>query len=337
MKHRKLGISPIQVPPIIFGAWAIGGWLWGGEHDQDALEAIRASIDNGITAIDTAPVYGFGHSEVLVGKAIKGIRDKVVIATKCGLRWDTKEGSDPWVQKDLHGNDVTIMANSRPAGIIEECEKSLQRLGVDFIDLYQIHWPDISTPLEDSWSAMIKLKDQGKVRAIGVSNYTVDQLSTIHRLSPVASDQPPYSIARRNIENDIIPFCTSSNIGLIVYSPMERGLLTGKITENTVFPQTDHRANSSTFSMNMRKKTIECIAKLKSLQDKYNATPAQLIIHWTCHQPGITSAIVGARNKKQAEENAKALSFRLTQEEISFMRSCFDALAEEMNKQQASE
>ncbi len=180
---------------------------------------------------------------------------------------------------------------------------------------------------------MIKLQEMGKVKEIGVSNYSVEQMAKIYPMGKIASDQPPYSIARRNIENSIVPFCEARKIGLIVYSPLERGLLTGKIKENTIFPHTDHRSSSVTFSQNMRLLALECIAKLQLLQEKYHATPAQLIINWTCHQPAITSAIVGARNKKQAEENARALDFMLTNEEMSFIRSSFETLKNEIDKQ----
>ena len=170
-RSRQLGRSGVRVTPIVFGAWAIGGWLWGGTNDRDALEAIRASIDNGVTTIDTAAIYGFGHSEKLVGQAIKGRREKVVIATKCGMRWDALEGSDPWPQKDGGGKELVIRKNSRPEGIVWECEQSLMRLGIDVIDLYQIHRPDVDTPVEESMRAMEKLRQQGKIRAIGVSNF----------------------------------------------------------------------------------------------------------------------------------------------------------------------
>src|SRR5215217_1088986 len=228
---RQLGDSNVKVSPIIFGAWAIGGWMWGGTDVEESIAAIHASLDAGVNTIDTAAIYGMGYSEELVAKAIKGRRDKVVIATKCGMRWDgpENEGSDPWPQKDNSGRDVIIRKNARPASIAYECEQSLRRLQTDVIDLYQIHWPDTSTPVEDSMAAMVKLKDQGKICAIGVSNYDVEWLRNAARVAPLASNQPPYSLIQRKVETDMVPFTVEQNIGLIVYSPLERGLLTGKV------------------------------------------------------------------------------------------------------------
>ena len=171
---RKLGGSDVEVSPVIFGAWAVGGWMWGGAEESESIAAIQASIDHGVTTIDTAAVYGQGYGEEVVGKAIRGRRDKVQVATKCGMTWDLPGGSDPWATKDRLGHDVTIRRNSSPATIPVECERSLKRLGVDAIDLYQVHWPDTTTPVEDTMAALVKLQDQGKIRAIGVSNYDAD-------------------------------------------------------------------------------------------------------------------------------------------------------------------
>lgn len=334
MELRQLGKSSVKVTPITFGAWAIGGWMWGGTNERDSMEAIRASIENGITAIDTAPMYGMGYSEELVGKAIKGMRNKVVIATKCGLRWDTNEGSNPWPQKDKNGKDIVIYTNAKPQSIMYECEQSLKRLQTDVIDLYQIHWPDTSTPFEESWKAMQTLKEQGKVRAIGVCNYSKEMLQQIHNIYPVDSEQPPYSVIRRDIEDQILPFCKKESIGVIVYSPLERGLLTGKISADYNFPEGDHRKNSTTFAPHIRQSVLEAIKKIDPILSKYKITPSQLIINWTANEPGITAALVGARNRKQAEENAKALQFKLTPEERTFIRTAFNETAERINNLQ---
>ena len=203
---RQLGGSDVKVSPVIFGAWAVGGWMWGGTDEADSIAAIRASIDHGVTTIDTAAVYGQGYGEEVVGKAIQGRRDKVQIATKCGMRWDLEGGSDPWQTKDRHGHDVTIRRNSRPESIPIECERSLKRLGVDVIDLYQVHWPDTTTPVEDTMAALVKLKEQGKIRAIGVSNYDADlDQAGPPPPAPLASLQPPYSLIQRKIEKEILP------------------------------------------------------------------------------------------------------------------------------------
>jgi aryl-alcohol dehydrogenase-like predicted oxidoreductase len=315
MESRQLGGSNIYVSPIILGTWAIGGWMWGGTDEKEAIKAIRASIDAGVTTIDTAAVYGFGLSEKIVGKAIKGKRDDVVIATKCGMRWDSDEGSDPWPQKDAHGKDIVIRKNSKPESIIYECEQSLKRLGIDVIDLYQLHWPDMSTPFEDSWNAMVKLQQEGKVRAIGVSNYSVDQLKRCHAVRHVNSVQPPYSLIRRNIEKDLIPFCQRNQVGVIVYSPLERGLLTGRVSVDREFAKDDHRRELEIFSKENRKRVLDVLEEIRPIAEKHKASFSQVILNCTIHMPGITAAIVGARGPDQALENAKAAELELTPDE----------------------
>ncbi len=315
MSLVQLGQSNLSVSPVILGAWAIGGWMWGGSNEKDALEAIGVALDHGITTIDTAAIYGFGYSEELVGRAIKGRRDKVIIATKCGMRWDSDTGSDPWVQKDNNGKSVTIRKNSHPESILYECEQSLKRLNIDTIDLYQIHWPDSTCPIEDSWNAMVKLLNQGKVRAIGVSNYSAEQLDVCQKIHPVASLQPPYSLIRRDIEKDIVPFCQKNHIGIIAYSPLERGLLTGTVTPDRKFPPGDHRNQLESFSQEHRKKVLEALVPVKAIALAHRATVSQVIINATYSMPGITAAIVGARNAAQAIENAHAMKLQLTDEE----------------------
>ena len=327
MESRELGKSKIKVTPIIFGAWAIGGWMWGGTDEGDSIEAIQAALDNGVTTIDTAAIYGMGLSEELVAKAIKGRRDKVVIATKCGMRWDSREGAEPWPQKDLNGKNVIIRRNSKPDSIFHECEQSLKRLQIDVIDLYQIHAPDSTTPIEESWQAMVKLKEQGKVRAIGVSNFNLEQLQKVHAFHPVDSIQPPYSLIRRDIEKDIVPFCQQNQISIIVYSPMERGLLTGNVGPDRKFSKTDHRNNYGLFSIENRKRILDCLDKIRPIAEKHHASLSQLIINTTYYMPGITSAIVGARNKEQAIENAKAADVKLSQEERQFIVSALESFS----------
>ena len=319
MEIRQLGTSPVKVSEIIFGSWAIGGWMWGGTDEQDSIEAIQTALDWGITTIDTAAIYGMGYSERLVGKAIKGRRERVTIATKCGMRWDSDEGAEPWPQKDMQGNPVIIRKNSKPKSIAYECEQSMKRLGVDVIDLFQIHWPDSTTPLAESWLAMVELKKQGKVRAIGISNYNLDQLKEIHAIHPVDSIQPPYSLLRRDIEKDILPFCRKNQIGVIVYSPLERGLLTGKIKPNYKFPPGDHRAELNTFSSDNRRRVLDALEKIRPIAERHHATLSQIIIHCTAHLPGITAAIVGARNAEQAKENASAAKLHLSEQERQYI------------------
>jgi aryl-alcohol dehydrogenase-like predicted oxidoreductase len=331
MQQRRLGSSDVSVSPVVFGAWAIGGWMWGGTEEQESIDAIRAAVDHGANTIDTAAVYGMGYSEELVGRAIEGIRDKVVIATKCGMRWDSNEGSDPWEQQDNQGRPITIRRNSRPDSIAYECEQSLKRLGVDVIDLYQIHWPDTTTPAEDSMHAMAKLQEQGKIRAIGVSNYNVEWLSKAIKAAPLASLQPPYSLIQRKIEKQILPFCREHNIGVIVYSPLERGLLAGAVATDRKFPPGDHRAGHKYFTVENRKRVLAALERVRPIAEKHGVSLAQLAINWTIHEPGITAALVGARNAEQAAHNAAAMRFTLSDQERAQIRAAFDEPARVMN------
>jgi len=326
---RPLGTSDVRVSPVIFGAWAIGGWMWGGNDEQDAVDAIRASLDHGVNAIDTAAIYGQGNSEQIVAKAIKGVpRERVVIATKCGRRWDSAEGSDPWSTTDIHGKPITIRSNSRRDSIVYECEQSLKRLGIDYIDLYQIHWPDRTTPVEEALRAMDDLRGQGKIRAVGVSNYDLEWLRGAVKAAPLHSLQPPFSLLNRQIERDgTLAFCREHNIGVIVYSPMERGLLTGKVTPERQFAPGDHRATHKFFTVENRKRVLAALEQVKPIADRHGASYAQLVINWTMNEPGITAALVGARNAEQAQHNAGAMRFTLTPDERAQVRRAFDGVA----------
>ena len=326
MEPRRLGNSDVFVSPVIFGAWAIGGWMWGGTDEGDALAAIRASVDHGVNAIDTAAAYGQGYSEELVGRAIKGLpRDRVVIATKCGRRWDSPHGSDPYETQDRFGNPVTVRSDSRPESIVYECEQSLRRLGVETIDLFQIHWPDRTRPVAEAVGAMETLRRQGKIRAAGVSNFDLGLLAEAKAADPgLASLQPPYSLIQRQIEKDLLPFCRANDIGVIVYSPMERGLLTGKVSPERQFPPGDHRASHKYFTVENRRRVLASLERVKSIADRHGASYAQLVINWTVHQDGVTAALVGARNAEQAAHNARAMSFQLSPDELSAVRAAFD-------------
>jgi aryl-alcohol dehydrogenase-like predicted oxidoreductase len=315
MQLRQLGKSNVKVTPIILGTWAIGGWMWGGTEEKKSIEAIQASIENGIITIDTAPAYGMGLSEEIVGKAIKGKRDKVVIATKCGLRWDEKDKTVRSPHRDFKKNPVEIYRDLSRKSIFHECEQSLKRMNIDVIDIYQIHWPDPVAPIEDSWNAMADLKRQGKVRAIGVSNFGLDLLKTAHAIHPVDSVQPPYSLVRRGIEKEILPFAEAEQIAVIVYSSLERGLLTGKYKPGQTFPVGDHRSNKKTFKPEYLRNLQDALAEIKPLADKYHVAISQVIIDCTIHRPGITAALVGARDPRQAKENALAANLNLTGQE----------------------
>jgi aryl-alcohol dehydrogenase-like predicted oxidoreductase len=332
---RRLGKSDVVVSPVIFGAWAIGGWMWGGTDVEESVEAIQASIDAGVNTIDTAAIYGMGASEEIVARAIAGRRDKVVLATKCGMRWNSDEGTDPWPNKTPAGQEVVVRKNSKAASIAYECEQSLHRLKTDVIDVYQVHWPDVSTPVEETMGALEKLRKQGKVRAIGVSNYDVSWLSGAKRAlenegGVLASLQPPYSLITRKIEKDVLPWCRENGVGVIVYSPLERGLLTGKVGPERVFPEGDHRARHKYFTVDNRKKVLAALEKVKPIAEKHAASLAQVVINWTLQEPGITAALVGARNAEQARHNAEALRFRLTDDERAMVRAAFDAVSEQM-------
>jgi len=329
LEPRQLGQSDLMVSPVVFGAWAVGGWYWGGQDDADSIRAIHAALDAGINCIDTAPIYGMGHSEEVVGKAIEGRRDKVLIATKCGLRWDTpRQGSNPWTYTGLDGTEKTVVRNLRKHAIIAEVEHSLRRLRTDVIDLYQCHWPDSSTPIAETMDALVTLKQQGKIRAIGVSNFTPEMLAECLQHGPLASDQPPYSLLRRDIEADVLPFCRQHNIGVIVYSPLQQGLLTGKVTMDRTFAPGDRRAGRPWFQPANRRRVLDALEKIKPIAQAHRATLAQVAIAWTIAQPGVTAAIVGARNPQQARENAQAASLQLSPDELQAIRSAFEALGQ---------
>ena len=306
--------------------------MWGGADENDAIDAIRASIDHGVNTIDTAAIYGQGRSEEIVGRAIRGIpRDKIVIATKGGRRWDSAEGSDPWSTTDIQAKPITIRSNSRRQSIFYECEQSLRRLGVDVIDLYQIHWPDKTTPIAEGIGAMEELRRQGKIRAIGVSNYGPELLREAVGVAPIHSLQPPYSLIQRQIERDgTLAFCRENNIAVIVYSPMERGLLTGKVTPDRQFAPGDHRATHKFFTVENRKRVLAALEKVKPIADRHGASYAQLVVNWTFNEPGITAALVGARNAEQAAHNAGAMRFALSPEERAEVRRAFDDVSRAM-------
>ncbi|HUT32494.1 MAG TPA: aldo/keto reductase [Planctomycetota bacterium] len=327
MEHRQLGQSDLNIPTVIFGAWAVGGWFWGGQDDADSIRAIHAALDSGIDCIDTAPIYGMGHSEEIVGKAIQGRRDKVILATKCGLRWDTPgEGSNPWTYKGLDGTECTVVRNLHKAAVIAEVEQSLTRLGTDVIDLYQCHWPDASAPLAETMEALVTLKQQGKIRAIGVSNFTVEMMAECLKHGPLASDQPKYSLLDRKIEADVLPFCRERGVGVIVYSPLDQGLLTGKVTMDRTFPEGDYRSDRPWFQPANRRRVLDALEKVKPIAEAHQATLGQVTIAWTVAQPGVTAAIVGARNPQQARENARAADIRLSATELQAIRTTFEAL-----------
>jgi aryl-alcohol dehydrogenase-like predicted oxidoreductase len=317
MKSRKLGKSEVMVTPMAFGAWAIGGWMWGGADESEALTAIRTAIDAGITTIDTAPVYGFGRSEELVGKALQGIqRDKYQLLTKFGMNWQSEEGEYFFDTRNEEGKPFKIYKWSSGKRIIQECEDSLKRLKTDYLDLYQIHWPDGTTPIHETFEAVEKLIKQGKVRAGGVCNYNPQQINEALKTIDLASNQVPYSLVNRDIEAEVIPQAIEKNIGIIAYSPLQRGLLTGKIKTGHRFNDGDTREGNRYYSDENIKRVNVLLNEIRPIAENHGATLAQVIINWTIHRPGISCVLVGARNEQQVLDNAKSLSFTLTDGEL---------------------
>jgi len=321
MLYRPLGASGIEASVVGLGAWAIGGWMWGGTDQNDSINAIHAALDNGINLIDTAPIYGFGLSEQIVGQAIKNKRDKVVLATKCGLVWDKQKGvfyfnSDEKSPCD-YSSTRKVYKYLHPDSISDEIENSLTRLATDYIDLYQTHRQDSTTAIEDTMAALLRLKDQGKIRAIGVSNVTVEQLNAY---GPIDTAQERYSIFDDNIvKNNVLPYCLAHNIAVLAYSPLEQGLLTGKISAQRNFAEGDQRNKKPAFSQENRKRVNDMLTEFQPFAKKHNATIGQLVIAWTFAQPGLTHVLCGARNAHQAIENAQAGSLNLTPDDTNQM------------------
>jgi aryl-alcohol dehydrogenase-like predicted oxidoreductase len=320
MEYRQLGESGLAVSAITFGAWAIGGWMWGGSDRSDAIAAIRTSYDLGVTSIDTAAVYGQGSSEEIVGEALRGLpRDKVQIMTKFGMRWDLRKGSFAFKSKDNSGRELEIYKYAGKESIIKECEDSLRRLRTDYIDLYQQHWPDGTTPVSETMEALAELVRAGKVRAVGVCNYDAAQMKEAEETIRLASDQVPYSMVRRDIEGELVPYCLAHKKAILAYSPLQRGLLTGKIRPGHVFNEGDNRGESKYFKGENLGRINAFLDALRPMAAAKNASLAQLVIRWTLDCPGITVALVGARDARQAMENAAAIRVRLTGEELAFI------------------
>lgn len=319
MEKRKLGQSNLEVSAIAFGAWAIGGWMWGGADANDAIKAMETAIDEGMTTIDTASIYGFGLSEELVGKAIKGKRDKVEILTKFGMSWEGKDGEFYFTTKDNSGKVVDIYRYASKKKVLRDCEESLRRLNVDYIDLFQIHWSDSTTPVSETMEALQILIDSGKVRAAGVCNYSAELMAEANKSIILASNQVPYSMVRRDIETDVVPFCLKTNTGILAYSPLQRGLLTGKVKSGHIFNEGDSRPDTPYFREPNLSNINSFLKKIRPIADGHNATLSQLVLNWTIKQPGITCALAGARNPAQVKENSGAAHFKLNDEEINII------------------
>jgi len=319
VQRRKLGFTDLKLTAVGLGTWAIGGsWEfgWGPQDDDESIAAILKALDEGINWIDTAPIYGLGHSEEIVGKALKQTREKPFIATKCGLLWDDQ------------GTRISSLTE-----IASECEASLKRLGVDVIDLYQIHWPEPDEDIERAVEQMAKLVGQGKIRCVGVSNFSIDQIERVQKIHPIASLQPPYSMLCREVENEILGFCAENNIGVIVYSPMGKGLLTGKFTQQhlAALSLDDHRRRSPGFQEPQFTATLQLVDQLRPIAERNGKTPAQLAISWVLRRSEVTAAIVGARRPGQIEETAKAGDWKLAAEDIEQIEQLLKKRQEEIN------
>ena len=306
MQKRKLGFTDLELTTVGIGTWAMGGpWQfgWGPQDDNDAVAGIVRGLAEGINWIDTAPIYGLGHSEELVAKALKQTKNKPVIATKCGLLWDKRGQRVPCLKRE---------------SIRQECEDSLRRLDVDVIDLYQMHWPEPDEDLEDAWDEMAKLAKEGKVQYIGVSNCTVEQMKRMQKIAPIASLQPPYSMIHREVEKELLGFCAKNNIGVVVYSPIQRGLLTGKFSYERLasLASDDHRKTNADFQEPRFSATLDLVEGLKPIAKRKGITLAQLAIGWVLRKKEVTAAILGVRKPEQIAETAAGADVEFTKKEI---------------------
>jgi len=321
MQTKQLGNSDLHITPVGYGAWAIGGsgwqFAWGAQNDNDSIAAIHRALDLGVNWIDTAAVYGLGHSEEVVARAVKGWSGaKPYIFTKCGLRWDNK------------GNAQKVLAAD---SIRYEVEESLRRLQVEVIDLYQIHWPpDPDSPqLEEGWSTLADLKREGKVRWIGVSNFEVQQLRRAKAIAPITSLQPPYSLIHREVEEDILPYCLHAGIGVIVYSPMASGLLTGTMTRERAakLPKDDWRNGHPDFTEPNLSRNLALVERLQEIARRHGRSPGEVAVAWTLRNPAVTGAIVGARHARQADGVMRAGELRLSDKEVNEIEDFFEETA----------
>jgi len=324
MQKRQLGYTDLQLTTIGLGTWAMGGpWEfgWGQQDDNQAIGAILTALDLGINWIDTAAVYGCGHSEELIAKAIKQTSKKPLITTKCGLLWDNQRKKINCLKKD---------------SIISECHNSLKRLDIDVIDLYQIHWPIPDEDIEQAWEAMAILLEQGKVRYIGVSNFNIEQIKRVQAIYPVASLQPPYSMIHREVEDQMLEFCAENNIGVIAYSPMQRGLLTGKFNHERLanLPTDDHRRTNHDFQEPQFSATLELVEQLREIAQRNGKPLAQLAINWVFRRTEVTSAIVGARNPDQIKETVSAGDWNLAKDDIEKIEYLLKKRQEKLNGEQ---
>lgn len=307
MQTRKFGKTDMETTPIGFGSWAVGGsgWAagWGPQDDEESVGAIRRALELGVNWIDTAAVYGLGHSEEIVARALEGVSERPYVFTKCSMVWD---------------ENGEIGHSIKAESVKRECENSLRRLRTDAIDLYQIHWPNPDEEIEEGWSAMAELKAEGKVRHIGVSNFDVGQMKRAQEIASVESLQPPYSMLSREIEDEILPYCQENGIAVIVYSPMKSGLLTGKMTRERAqnLPEDDWRSRASAFQEPQLSRNLELVELLSEIGDRHGVSSAEVAIAWTLSHPAVTGAIVGARRPDQVDGVVGAADLKLDEDEL---------------------
>jgi aryl-alcohol dehydrogenase-like predicted oxidoreductase len=318
MNTKQLGNSNLFITPVGFGAWAIGGgdweFAWGAQDDRDSVAAIREALDAGVNWIDTAAVYGLGHSEEVVACALEGVRNRPYVFTKCSMVWDTRRQIGHSLKAD---------------SLRRECEASLRRLRVDAIDLYQIHWPDPDPDIEEGWATLAALKREGKVRNIGVSNFDVEQMRRAQDFAPITSLQPRYSLLHREIEEEILPFCAREHIGVIAYSPMASGLLTGAMTRErtAALPADDWRKHNPDFQEPQLSRNLRLVRLLRAIGRLHGRTPAEVAVAWVLRNPAATGAIVGARRPGQVRGVVGAADFRLSPHEVAEIEAFFDKVA----------
>jgi aryl-alcohol dehydrogenase-like predicted oxidoreductase len=313
MEYRQLGNSDLKVSVIGFGGWGIGGApFWENQGKTASTKALLEAVDLGINFFDTAPVYGFGYSEELMGKTLAPVRDRVIIATKCGLRWKKKAlGS--------------MSKNASRQSILEEVEDSLRRLDTDRIDLYMVHWPDASTPQEETMRALLEVQKQGKVRFIGVSNYSVEQMEEFGAHGDFVSLQPEYNLLERSIENETVPWCRDHHIGIIAYSPLASGVLTGKYDKNTRFKDWRSKGIIGTFQGEAYERNIDKVEGLKEIAQAVGKTCGQMALNWVIRQPGVASALLGAKNADQVKDSVAVVGWRPAPEEEKKIDALFAA------------
>ncbi len=334
MLTRPLGQSGIEASAVALGTWVMGGWMWGGADEDESVSAVHAAIDEGITLIDTAPIYGFGHSEVVVGRAIADRRDKVVLATKVGMVPNAPGGRLAFRSTALgpheHGH-IPVNIYNHPDSVRAEVEFSLKRLRTDRIDLIQTHWQEEETLLEDTMGALVRLKEEGKVRAIGVCNATPEQMDRYRSVAPLDSDQEKFSMIDRGMaDSGQNAYCAEHNIAVLAYSPLALGLLTGKVGPDREFPEGDLRREKPRFARDNRARVKALLDAFEPVRAAHGCTLAQLVIAWTVRQPGVTHALVGARTPEQARENAHAGRIELTSEQLDAMNAAVSRLGSDI-------